>query len=171
MSSKKSNKLKTPERDLKQEMSWKNNLFARYMLFRYSLALFFFVNVYWMMLLLYKTNVYIVLPFVVMILLVIGTAEQFKLYGKKEVSLKWTKLSLKAQIVASVVAIIFTLLPHQFSVAFPAFADNVIGRGFVAIMQVLGIMIALYNLKRADLVENKKDKFYYRFQQSFGKLS
>lgn len=42
MSSKKSNKLKTPERDLKQEMSWKNNLFARYMLFRYSLALFFF---------------------------------------------------------------------------------------------------------------------------------
>lgn len=31
----------TKNRDLKQEMTLKNNLFSRYMIFRYSLALLF----------------------------------------------------------------------------------------------------------------------------------
>jgi len=39
------NKRKQDKKDLKQEMTWKNNLFSRYMLFRYSFALLFFAKI------------------------------------------------------------------------------------------------------------------------------
>lgn len=44
MAGRKNQKSSTQKRDLKQETTWKNNLFARYILFRYSLALLFFAN-------------------------------------------------------------------------------------------------------------------------------
>lgn len=156
--------------DLKQEQSWKNNLFSRYMLFRYSLALFFFANLYWIMILLYKQAIYLLLPIIMNILIVIACAEQFKLYGQKEVNIPWTKRAFKSQILISGLAILIAILPNQMSIAFPVFADNLYGILFVAIMQLLGALISFYNLKRANRVEKNTDKFYYRFQQSFGDI-
>ena len=61
MAGRKNQKSSTQKRDLKQETTWKNNLFARYILFRYSLALLFFANIYWIMILSYQLNVIIIL--------------------------------------------------------------------------------------------------------------
>ena len=63
MAGRKNQKSSTQKRDLKQETTWKNNLFARYILFRYSLALLFFANIYWIMILSYQLNVIIILPY------------------------------------------------------------------------------------------------------------
>lgn len=169
MAGRKNQKSSTQKRDLKQETTWKNNLFARYMLFRYSLALLFFANIYWIMILSYQLNVIIILPILQLLLIVIACAEQFTLYGKTTVVLKWTKLAFLGQIAVNLIGILLVILPYQFEQAFPIFSNGLSGKVFVIVLQLLGLGISQLNIKRIEQVKNNTDKFYYRFQQAFGK--
>ena len=65
---------KALDQELKRKTTLKNNLFSRYLLFRYSLALFFFVNLYWTFPLIYKPSVYVILPVSLLILIVLACA-------------------------------------------------------------------------------------------------
>ncbi|WP_216524894.1 hypothetical protein [Streptococcus lutetiensis] len=169
MAGRKNQKSSTQKRDLKQETTWKNNLFARYMLFRYSLALLFFANIYWIMILSYQLNVIIILPILQLLLIAIAFAEQFTLYGKITVALKWTKLAFLGQIAVSLIGILLVILPYQFEQAFPIFSNGLSGKVFVIVLQLLGLGLSQLNIKRIEQVKNNTDKFYYRFQQTFGK--
>ena len=160
----------TKNRDLKQEMTLKNNLFSRYMIFRYSLALLFFANIYWIMILSYRFNFIIILPIIELCLLIGAIAEQFTLYGKMKAVLKVTKLAFLGQIAVNVIAIMLVILQHQFGNAFPIFSDNMSVKLLVITLQLLGLFISRLNLKRIEQVKNNTDKFYYRFQQAFGKV-
>ena len=169
MAGRKNQKSSTQKRDLKQETTWKNNLFARYILFRYSLALLFFTNIYWIMILSYQLNVIIILPILQLLLIAIAFAEQFTLYGKITVALKWTKLAFLGQIAVSLIGILLVILPYQFEQAFPIFSNGLSGKVFVIVLQLLGLGLSQLNIKRIEQVKNNTDKFYYRFQQTFGK--
>lgn len=169
MAGRKNQKSSTQKRDLKQETTWKNNLFARYILFRYSLALLFFANIYWIMILSYQLNVIIILPILQLLLIAIAFAEQFTLYGKITVALKWTKLAFLGQITVSLIGILLVILPYQFEQAFPIFSNGLSGKVFVIVLQLLGLGLSQLNIKRIEQVKNNTDKFYYRFQQTFGK--
>ena len=169
MVGRKNQKSSTQKRDLKQETTWKNNLFARYILFRYSLALLFFANIYWIMILSYQLNVIIILPILQLLLIAIAFAEQFTLYGKITVALKWTKLAFLGQIAVSLIGILLVILPYQFEQAFPIFSNGLSGKVFVIVLQLLGLGLSQLNIKRIEQVKNNTDKFYYRFQQTFGK--
>lgn len=169
MAGRKNQKSSTQKRDLKQETTWKNNLFARYILFRYSLALLFFANIYWIMILSYQLNVIIILPILQLLLIAIAFAEQFTLYGKITVALKWTKLAFLGQIAVSLIGILLVILPYQFEQAFPIFCNGLSGKVFVIVLQLLGLGLSQLNIKRIEQVKNNTDKFYYRFQQTFGK--
>lgn len=160
----------TKNRDLKQEMTLKNNLFSRYMIFRYSLALLFFANIYWIMILSYRFNFIIILPIIELCLLIGAIAEQFTLYGKMKAVLKVTKLAFLGQIAVNVIAIMLVILPHQFGNTFPIFSDHMSVKLLVITLQLLGLFISRLNLKRIEQVKNNTDKFYYRFQQAFGKV-
>lgn len=160
----------TKNRDLKQEMTLKNNLFSRYMIFRYSPALLFFANIYWIMILSYRFNFIIILPIIELCLLIGAIAEQFTLYGKMKAVLKVTKLAFLGQIAVNVIAIMLVILPHQFGNAFPIFSDHMSVKLLVITLQLLGLFISRLNLKRIEQVKNNTDKFYYRFQQAFGKV-
>ena len=159
----------TTKRDLKQETTLKNNLFSRYLMFRYSLALLFFANIYWIMILSYHFNAIMILPIIELSLLIGAIAEQFALYGKRKATLKVTKLAFLGQIVVNIIAILLVILPHQFGKAFPIFSDDVIAKLFVIALQLIGLLINWLNLKRIEQIKNNTDKFYYRFQQAFGK--
>ena len=169
MAGRKNQKSSTQKRDLKQETTWKNNLFARYILFRYSLALLFFANIYWIMILSYQLNVIIILPILQLLLIAIAFAEQFTLYGKITVALKWTKLAFLGQIAVSLIGILLVILPYQFEQAFPIFSNGLSGKVFVIVLQLLGLGLSQLNIKRIEQVKNNTDQFYYRFQQTFGK--
>ena len=169
MAGRKNQKSSTQKRDLKQETTWKNNLFARYILFRYSLALLFFANIYWIMILSYQLNVIIILLLLQLLLIAIAFAEQFTLYGKITVALKWTKLAFLGQIAVSLIGILLVILPYQFEQAFPIFSNGLSGKVFVIVLQLLGLGLSQLNIKRIEQVKNNTDKFYYRFQQTFGK--
>ncbi|EHI74904.1 PTS transporter [Streptococcus criceti] len=168
MAEKQKNK-RIPDPQLKKEMAWKNNLFARYILLRYSLALFFFSNLYWAMILVYHSSPVIVVPLLAIILIVLGSAEQLRLYGKKEAILTWTKRAFQFQTITNFLALALIFIPNQFSTVFPIFSDNLTGKIFVIILQGLGLAVVLLNLRKVGRIERKTDRFYLRFQQTFGK--
>ena len=158
MAGRKNQKSSTQKRDLKQETTWKNNLFARYILFRYSLALLFFANIYWIMILSYQLNVIIILPILQLLLIAIAFAEQFTLYGKITVALKWTKLAFLGQIAVSLIGILLVILPYQFEQAFPIFSNGLSGKVFVIVLQLLGLGLSQLNIKRIEQVKNNTEQ-------------
>ena len=162
-------KRKQEKKDLKQEMTWKNNLFSRYMLFRYSFVLLFFANIYWIIILSYQLNFIIILPILQLFLIVMACAEQFSLYGKTTINLNRTKLAFEGQLIVNSLGILLVVLPYQFERAFPIFNNQLSGKVFVIVLQLLGLGLSLLNMKRIEQVKNNTDKFYYRFQQAFGK--
>ena len=121
------------------------------------------------MILSYKLNVIIILPILQLLLIAIAFAEQFTLYGKITVALKWTKLAFLGQIAVSLIGILLVILPYQFEQAFPIFSNGLSGKVFVIVLQLLGLGLSQLNIKRIEQVKNNTDKFYYRFQQTFGK--
>lgn len=82
---------------LKKETALKNSFFNRYMLVRYSLALFFFSNVYWLIILWTQVSFYIIFPITLLIFIVWSYAEQFRMYGTKNVYLTITRGTLYFQ--------------------------------------------------------------------------
>ncbi|HEM2787617.1 TPA: hypothetical protein U2C19_001413 [Streptococcus suis] len=153
---------KTPEQ-LKQEAKRKSQLFNRYMLFRYSLAAFFFANLYWLMVQLFQPSLYLVLPLFMLIAIVLATAEQFKLYGAKEPRLTKTELVLKAQAILQGLTVVLVIL-GQTSTLFPTFSNHTSARIFVIALQLLGFVLVALNMKRLGQIKQNTDKYYLRFQ-------
>ncbi|MFU2205706.1 hypothetical protein [Streptococcus pluranimalium] len=158
-------KHKTPRttEEIRREVKYKNNLFNRYMLFRYSLALFFFANIYWSLALFFKPNLYLLVPFAMLVLLVIATIEQFKLYGMSIPKLSHTELALKTQLVINILIIILTIV-NQTSILFPTFTNQLSAKLVIIILQALGILLININLNRIALIKQNKDNYYQRFQ-------
>ncbi|MFC3932346.1 hypothetical protein ACVR0S_00065 [Streptococcus dentapri] len=160
---------KTVNQQLKKEMILKNNLFSRYLLFRYSLALFFFINLYWLLPFLYRPNVYLILPVILLIVIIGACAEQFKLYGAKEIHLTRTRQALKIQVFVQICLLVVDILPQQLSAAFPFFSDSLSAHVICALLQFFGLLICWYNLKRIKQINKNEDKFYHRFHNHIEK--
>lgn len=160
---------KVPELDLKREMALKNNRFSRYLLLRYSVALFFFINIYWLLAFNYRFSMYAVLPVGLLVLFVLASAEQFKLYSAKKIRLSNTERAFKAQAAIQVLMVAVGFLPGQLSAAVPFFANLLLAQIFFVFLQLLGLLICWHNLNRIKQIKRNKDKFYYRFQQQIKK--
>lgn len=159
---KKNNTPRTAE-EIRREVKQKNNLFNRYMLFRYSLALFFFANIYWSLTLFFKPNLYLLIPLALLAVLIIATVEQFKLYGASAPKLSRTELALKIQLMTHLLVIALTAF-NQTSVLFPTFTNQFSAKLMIIILQVLGMLLVNLNLNRITLIKQNKDKYYQRFQ-------
>ncbi|MFI3125575.1 hypothetical protein ODU07_08910 [Streptococcus suis] len=153
---------KTPEQ-LKQEAKRKSQLFNRYMLFRYSLAAFFFANLYWFLVQLFQPSLYLILPLFMLIAIVLATAEQFKLYSAKEPRLTKTELVLKAQAILQGLTVVLVIL-GQTSTLFPTFSNHTSAMIFIIGLQLLGFALVALNMKRLEQVKQNTDKYYLRFQ-------
>ncbi|MCS4488339.1 hypothetical protein NXS10_05135 [Streptococcus sp. SQ9-PEA] len=149
---------------LKKEMILKNSYFNRYMLFRYSLALFFFSNIYWGIILWAQMGLYIILPSLLLVLIAWSYAEQFRMYGTQQIYLKRTKQTFYCQGATQILLLALTVMTNQFSKIFPIFADNLSSHLFIAMLLILGILLVLYNLKRIQEISENKDRYYRRFQ-------
>lgn len=149
----------------RRETALKNTLFNRYLLLRYSLALFFFSNLYWLLISFIQPSIYLFVPAVLLVGCALASAEQFRLYGKQDGSLVITRGVFLAQAFVLPVLILIALFTPVFSRLFPIFADNQTGRIFVASMLVLGQLLTLINLKRITLISHNADKAYTRYLQ------
>ncbi|WP_373774397.1 hypothetical protein [Streptococcus ferus] len=157
-------KASEPIRDLKKETALKNNLFSRYMLLRYSLALLFFANLYWLLIVGFWNMPYMLLPLVLLILVTRSCAEQFLLYGSRQPVLKWSKLAFLSQLVVQIFLLLFLIFSPRITWLFPVFSNGSSARFFLLGIQLLGLLIVLFNLRRIKQISTNTDKFYYRFQ-------
>lgn len=160
---------KAGNQQLKRKMTLKNNMFSRYLLFRYSLALFFFVNLYWGLSLVYKPSVYLILPVILLFLIIAACAEQFKLYGAKEVYLEQTKRAFKTQVSVELLLLAVMMIPQQLPAIVPFFSDTMSAYIFFVLVQLLGLLICWYNLRRIRQIKTNEDKFYSRFHNHIEK--
>ncbi|EHJ57291.1 hypothetical protein HMPREF9318_02127 [Streptococcus urinalis FB127-CNA-2] len=154
---------KTPDQ-IRTEVKLKNNRFNRFMLLRYSLTLFFFANTYWLITQLFQASLYLIIPALMLILLVIATIEQFRLYGAKVINLKMTDLAFKAQLLVNAFVILISLVTQSANTILPTFSNHRTALIFLILLQVLGMVVAWFSLNRIRLIELNKDNYYKRFQ-------
>ena len=142
----------------RRETALKNTFFNRYLLLRYTIALFFFGNIYWLLNQFIRPSFVIVLPITLIVLAILATVEQFRLYGKRDERLKVTQMFIRSQAVILTWTSLFTTL-------FPIFENNQAARFFVFVILLLGFGLCLLNLKRIQEIYERKDKAYQRFIQ------
>lgn len=151
-------------RDYRREMALKNNAFNRFMLLRYSLAIFFFANLYWFLILLGSRYILLLLPLILLLLMIRACVEQFKLYGSQHSCLLWSKRAFAVQGVAQVVLLIYLGFAAKIELLFPVFANTLTAKSVLIALQLLGFGLVYYNIKRINQIQANKDKYYYRFQ-------
>lgn len=147
-----------------RETALKNTFFNRYLLLRYTIALFFFGNVYWLLNQFIRPSFVIVLPITLIVLAILATVEQFRLYGKRDERLKVTQMFVRSQSVIQMGLLVLTWT-SWFTTLFPIFENNQAARLFVFVILLLGLGLCLLNLKRIQEIYERKDKAYQRFIQ------
>ena len=148
----------------RRETALKNTFFNRYLLLRYTIALFFFGNIYWLLNQFIRPSFVIVLPVTLIVLAILATVEQFRLYGKRDERLKVTQIFVRSQAVIQVGLLVLTWT-SLFTTLFPIFENNQTARLFVFVILLLGLGLCLLNLKRIQEIYERKDKAYQRFIQ------
>lgn len=148
----------------RRETALKNTFFNRYLLLRYTIALFFFGNIYWLLNQFIRPSFVIVFPITLTVLAIWATVEQFRLYGKREERLKVTQFFVRSQAVIQVGLLVLTWT-SLFTTLFPIFENNQIARVFVFVLLLVGLGLSLLNLKRIREIYRREDKAYRRFIQ------
>lgn len=149
----------------RKQASLKNMRFNRYLLFRYSLALLFFANLYWFLIQFIQLSFYIAVPIALLVLAIAAIAEQFKLYSAEEIHLEKTRFFFSLQLLIQLLLFFMTLFSEQYTAIFPIFADKAVSRYFVAALLVLGALVSLLNLNRIRQIAGNRDRAYLRYQQ------
>ncbi|MFS1664469.1 hypothetical protein [Streptococcus sp. zg-JUN1979] len=155
-----------------QNTEWleKHQLFSRYLLFRYSIALYFFANIYWLLMQVYRTSYYMWGILVLLGVFVLAAFEQLKLYHQKLPHLKWTKCAFVSQLVVNSVILLISMSQYQYRLAFPILSTQLTGRFFIVFLQLMSYFVISYNLVRIHQIAHHKDRFY-RYVQSSSRQS
>lgn len=150
--------------DKKREYQLKNTYFNRYLLLRYSLAGFFFANLYWLLGLLPEFNALVIFPLSLMLIIILASAEQFRMYGTWVSYLTTTSYAFIGQMLVNIGLVLFLLFSNQASLISPVFASTEAAKLLLVGIQVIGIFLAIFNLYRIRQIKENRDSFYRRFQ-------
>lgn len=143
--------------------------FNRFLLLRYSLALFFFVNLNWLLTLYLSNRVMAFFPLVLLIGMGICLYEQLKVYNKSQEpveQLTVTKGYLTAQSVGNVLLIGTVWAVNGMQYFFPFLHDTIETRLAMTGILGIGILLAVWNLKRIQRISQNKDKYYQTVLQT-----
>lgn len=140
----------------KKQQQQKNMQFNRFLIFRYSTAFFFFINVYWIILSFTHLSVGIVLPILLLLMDLAIIIEQTKKYWQPSNQLKRTKQGYAIQISGNLVGLIALLFGKE-ELLFPFFSTA--GRPLLVGLLILGIIVSLLIEWQAQRIENNKDRY------------
>ena len=125
----------------------------------------FIGNLYWLLVQLFNWTLYAVIPIVLLISSILAIAEQFKMYGTKEVYLTKTRLFFNLQLIVQLLLIVLVLCTDQISIIFPIFTAKLNSKLFIAFVLGLGLLISLFSLHRIRLILEGRDRALLRLQQ------
>lgn len=147
----------------RREMALTNTFFNRYLLLRYSIALFFFGNVYWLLNQFISPS-FIIFPIMLIVFSILATVEQFKLYGDRKEKLGITLMFVRIQMLISIGLLVLTWT-SWFTNLFPIFENNQVARLFVFVVLLLGLVLSLLDIRRIKKIYKRTDKAYQQFVQ------
>lgn len=154
----------------REKMAMKNMRFNRYILLRYSLALFFFANLNWLVFMLPARSIAMVLPIAMMVLATFSIHEFIKLYSKfNQIHLSKTRLYFRSQLALNGVLILSSLHSGFYSFTFPFLNANAYGTvGLISVLSLGAVISGLCLCKLNAIAENKDRgyKLFNNFRQS-----
>ncbi|HEU4235977.1 PTS transporter [Streptococcus pneumoniae] len=149
----------------RREMALTNTFFNRYLLLRYSIALFFFGNIYWLLnQFISPSPIIIIFPIMLIVFSILATIEQFKLYGNRKEKLGITLMFVRIQMLISIGLLVLTWT-SWFKNLFPIFENNQVARLFVFVVLLLGLVLSLLDIRRIKKIYKRTDKAYQQFVQ------
>ena len=149
----------------RKQATLKNMRFNRYLLFRYSLSLLFFANLYWFLIQFIHLSIYILVPVLLIAFVIMALAEQFKLYSSEEIRLNKTQFFFRIQMCAQFILLLIILFTNQYTTIFPIFANTALSRYFMAVILACGILLNLGNLYRIRQIYGNCDRAFIRYKQ------
>ncbi|HET5523773.1 TPA: hypothetical protein VUS10_000137 [Streptococcus pneumoniae] len=139
----------------RREMALTNTFFNRYLLLRYSIALFFFGNIYWLLNQFINPSPIIIFPIMLIVFSILATVEQFKLYGNRKEKLGITLMFVRIQMLISIGLLVLTWT-SWFKNLFPIFENNQVARLFVFVVLLLGLVLSLLDIRRIKKFINEQ---------------
>ncbi|MBM9832631.1 hypothetical protein IAG15_15865, partial [Enterococcus faecalis] len=88
-----------------------------------------------------------------------------RMYGTDRVYLTWTKYFFQISIGLQIILLVLIYFSNQITLLFPVFSDSIATKLFLSAIWVIGLLFALVNLRRLDLIGKNKDKAYQRIKQ------
>ncbi|MFY9284312.1 MAG: hypothetical protein WAO56_09415 [Miniphocaeibacter sp.] len=147
-----------------KELSLKNMYFNRYLIVRYTVAFFFFINVYWLISLFLTKSFMVILPCILILFLVFVIFEHVKLYSHHTNKLPRTKLYFKIQLFLNIILIILSWT-NLFIKIFPILKITQKTRLLVSVGLLIGIIISYLIIKKLNIIEKNKDKQFERIKK------
>ncbi|AXI10274.1 hypothetical protein CUC15_15630 [Oceanobacillus zhaokaii] len=144
----------------RKKISIKSMYFNRYLLVRYVSALFFFTNIYWLISLVMSDSSLYIIPLILIIVLVISTAEQVKIYSKHTNNAKYTKFSFMTLLFTNVFLIIPSCFSSSFTQLYPFLLNQEKSKILVLVILTIGILLSALILNRLFRIKHDEDKHY-----------
>ncbi|MFC6177157.1 hypothetical protein ACFQAV_09910 [Companilactobacillus huachuanensis] len=139
-----------------KKLSLTSMYFNRYLIFRYSTALFFFINLYWLIILVASNKYSWIVPGALLIGSGIVMVEQVSKYWKHDNGLMLTRGYYAMQAVVNLILVISILLKKR-AVFYPFLTNksNVFLIGFL----LAGVAVSLLLEYRGYLIEHDRDHY------------
>lgn len=143
-----------------KELSIRNFKFNRFILLRYALALFFFINVYWFIFNLFTKSITAIVPGIVIVCSLAAIGEQIKLFWNHDNALKFTKMFFKVQLAVNIILAVIIWIESVFSFLYPFLTFTNDSLAVVYAILIVGMFVALLLIKKAQSISNNRDKKY-----------
>ena len=152
----------------KQDFAKKNFRYNRYFALRYSLALFFFSNLYWFIFT-RESGLAWMIPASLILLGAPAAVEHVKLYGDKSKvvneQLKFNQLYHYIQTAVNLAMILVVMTRAGYSVMFPFLTTVIEARLTMAAVLLVGALLSLFCIKRISRIKANTDKYYARIKE------
>ncbi|HCM89150.1 MULTISPECIES: hypothetical protein [Vagococcus] len=148
----------------KKKLSLKVMSYNRFLMIRYTTAVFFFSNLYWMVFLLYQKSSGFIIPLLLLGSSLLPIIEQIKLYREPTSNAPLTKIYYKIQLGANFVLITTSFTPI-FKELFFFMNQDKGGKLSAIFILLVGVILSLIMLQRLTKIQQNQDKQYDRVKK------
>ncbi|MGX7025725.1 hypothetical protein [Vagococcus hydrophili] len=148
----------------KKKMSLKVMAYNRFLMIRYTTALFFFSNLYWLVFLLYQKSSGFMIPLLLLGTSLLPIVEQVKLYREPTNKAPLTKKYYQIQLGANLVLMMISFTP-LFKELFFFMNQDKGGKFSIIFILLVGMILCLLILQRLNQIKHNQDKQYDRVKK------
>ncbi|MCO8287275.1 hypothetical protein [Tetragenococcus halophilus] len=156
---------KNRSKQIRKKIAETNFRYNRFLLLRYLLAVFFFVNLYWVLAsLLSKAHLAFIISLLLLIVCGFAISEHVKLYGDESdhvlMKLHYNRIYHLFQLVVNSCLFIIAITNLGFEEMYPFLINNFQTRLLIICIVLLGIVCGWSCLYRIHVISQRKDKYY-----------